>query len=189
MSGIAKIEPGAVLTPTKQELVASWLPTQDWFVGDAENAQIVGAFRFVDPEGEVGIETQLVACDGITYHVPLTYRAAPLEGADGFLIGTMEHSTLGTRYTYDATGDPVYVSELIRIIEEGDNEAERSLGPKTATCQGSGVVPGSHLMGAVRITRAIGHDEHFTGAESRGQLTAFWKEGDADREALVACLR
>ncbi|MDD0856964.1 hypothetical protein NHF46_02405 [Arthrobacter alpinus] len=78
-----------------------------------------GAFRFDDPAGEVGIETHVVAVDGKTYQVPLTYRGAPLEGAEEFLVTTMDHSVLGSRWVYDATADPVYVSELAAAILTG----------------------------------------------------------------------
>ena len=56
----------------------------------------------------------MVVTDGsddraVSYLVPLTYRAAALEGADGALIGTTEHGVLGRRWVYDGIGDPVLV--------------------------------------------------------------------------------
>ena len=39
--------------------------------------------------------------DGTTYVVPMTYRGAPLAGADEALIGTSEHGVLGRRWIYD----------------------------------------------------------------------------------------
>ncbi len=94
----------ATLTPTKAELIAAWLPGQPWFAGDAGAVRLVGAYRFDDPAGEVGIESHLVEVGGRTFHVPLTYRGAPLDGAEAFLVGTMEHSVLGRRWVYDAWG-------------------------------------------------------------------------------------
>jgi hypothetical protein len=38
----------------------------------------VGAYRFDDPVGEVGIETHLVRAGERLLHVPLTYRANPM---------------------------------------------------------------------------------------------------------------
>lgn len=189
MSGIAEIHRDATLSPTKLALVAAWLPSQPWFQGDPAGARIVGAYRFVDPDGEVGIETQLVRVGETTYHVPLTYRSAPLPDADEFLIGTMDHSVLGKRWVYDATGDPVYTVELARVIREGDNEADRSSGPKTARVEGSGVVPGVDLAGQLRVVRAVDADPHFSTEHARGLLTARWTEDGADREAVVAALR
>lgn len=114
----------ATLVPSKLELLEAWLPTQPWFPGgDAAGLERVAAFRFDDPEGEVGIETLLVRTPGgPLLQVPLTYRGAPLDGAEAHLIGTMEHSALGPRWVYDAVGDPVYVAEVTRVIREGDGE-------------------------------------------------------------------
>ena len=78
MSGTAEIH-DAILTPTKLELLAAWLPAQPWFEGKADDLTKVASFRFVDPEGEVGIETILVASAGVTYQVPVTYRGEPLD--------------------------------------------------------------------------------------------------------------
>ena len=40
MSGTAEIH-DATLTPTKLALLATWLPAQEWFVGDADDAPLV----------------------------------------------------------------------------------------------------------------------------------------------------
>lgn len=112
------------LRPSKLELLASWLPTQDWFHGDASQLTSNGAYRFDDPDGEVGMEGHiLTAGDDTVYHVPLTYRGAELAGADDYLVGTVEHGVLGTRWFYDATGDPVYRTALIHTIATGGREA------------------------------------------------------------------
>jgi hypothetical protein len=72
----------------------------------------------------VGIETILVrAGDGPVYQAPLTYRGAPLDGADEWLVGTMEHSVLGRRWAYDACGDPVYAATLATAILTGGDQA------------------------------------------------------------------
>jgi hypothetical protein len=117
----------AELTPGKLELVADWAPNQPWFEGDKDGAfATVAAFRLDDPDGEVGLETLLVrAGKGPVLQIPLTYRNGPLEGAEDFLLGTMEHSVLGTRWTYDALGDPVYLAELARTIVTGGSQAEQ----------------------------------------------------------------
>jgi hypothetical protein len=79
-----------------------------------------------DPAGEVGVETLVVRAgeDGPTVQVPLTYRGAPLDGGECFLIGTLEHSVLGTRFVYDAIGDPVYLGCLATVIRTGGREAD-----------------------------------------------------------------
>ena len=119
----------AVLNPTKQELLAAWLPEQPWFQqlgASAGELEHLGAFRFDDPAGEVGMETHLVrAGDGPVLHVPLTYRGAPLPGAEQFLAGTMDHSVLGDRWIYDACADPVYATALATVIIQGGSGAEQ----------------------------------------------------------------
>jgi hypothetical protein len=114
----------ATLTPTKLALVEAWAPSQPWFVGDGPLA-LVANFRFDDPLGEVGVETLLVrAGDGPVMQVPLTYRAEPLPGAEGSLIGTTEHSVLGTRWVYDGPGDPVYLQTLATTVLSGGTQVE-----------------------------------------------------------------
>lgn len=114
----------ATLTPTKTELMAAWLPIQEWCGGAGGALTPLGAYRFDDPAGEVGIESHVVELGGRTFHVPLTYRGQPLDGAERWLVGTMEHSVLGTRWVYDAPGDPVYRAELMRVICEADTQVE-----------------------------------------------------------------
>lgn len=120
----------AVLNPSKQDLLAAWLPKQAWFQelgADAAELEHLGAFRFDDPAGEVGMETHLLSAGGRVVHVPLTYRGAPLPGAEEFLAGTMEHSVLGDRWIYDACADPVYASALATVIVQGGSGAEQFL--------------------------------------------------------------
>ena len=89
----------ATLVPSKLELLEEWLPRQPWFTGSAAGLERVAGYRFDDPAGEVGIETLLVrAPGGPLVQVPLTYRAAPLPDGARWLVGTLEHSVLGTRW-------------------------------------------------------------------------------------------
>jgi hypothetical protein len=117
------------LTPTKLELLTSWLPAQPWYEGDGRRPELTkaGGFRLDDPRGEVGMEFMVVTdVSGdrpVSYHVPLTYRGAPLEGADHALIGTAEHGVLGRRWIYDGTHDPVLVAQLHALFA-GDAEAQ-----------------------------------------------------------------
>lgn len=112
------------LIPSKLELLADWLPEQLWFEGDATNLERLGSYRFQDPAGEVGMEGLLITAGGeAVYHVPLTYRAEPLAGAEAFLVGTSEHGVLGTRWIYSAMGDPVYRAVLATTIAHGGAEA------------------------------------------------------------------
>ncbi len=133
---MAIVHQGASLVPGKTELVAPWMAHQRWYAGKGHVPDLrrVGGFRFEDPEGRVGIETLLLVDDAasppVVYQVPLTYREAPLEGAEKALIGTMEHSVLGTRWVYDGPHDPAYVSGLVTTILQGgvSDEAQASVG-------------------------------------------------------------
>ncbi|WP_433060778.1 CG0192-related protein [Dactylosporangium sp. CS-033363] len=116
----------AELTPGKLDMLTSWLPGRPWYAGPpTPSLTRVGAFRFDDPAGAVGLETLLVQADpdGPIFQTPLTYRDAPLPGAETFLVGTTEHSVLGTRWVYDAAGDPVYAAALAGAVLTGGTEA------------------------------------------------------------------
>ncbi|MGO1539828.1 MAG: CG0192-related protein [Leucobacter sp.] len=113
------------LSPTKPEMIAEWLPRQPWFTGNATRIDPIAAYRFDDPDGDVGMESHLVtAGDDTVYQVPLTYRGAELTGGEAFLLGTIEHGVLGKRWIYDAIGDPVYRTALATAIAQGGTEAE-----------------------------------------------------------------
>lgn len=114
----------ATLTPSKQELVEAWLPSRPWASGRTI-AEKVAEYRFDDPDGEVGVETILWrADDGSLLQTPLTYRAAPVDGAEDFLIGTSEHSVLGPRWVYDGCGDPIWAATLTTAILTGGTQAQ-----------------------------------------------------------------
>jgi Maltokinase N-terminal cap domain len=112
------------MAPTKLELLTDWLPRQPWYVGDGSpDLTRAGGFRLDDPAGDVGLEFMLVTDRGTTYFVPLSYRGAPLEGAEAALVGTSEHGVLGTRWIYDAAHDPVAVEQLLAFVA-GEVEAQ-----------------------------------------------------------------
>ncbi|MET9535417.1 MULTISPECIES: maltokinase N-terminal cap-like domain-containing protein [unclassified Streptomyces] len=123
------------LTPTKLELLATWLPTQPWYLGGADakpELTRTGGFRLDDPTGAVGIEFMLTTDtsgdEPVTYQVPFTYRGAPLDGAgDDALIGTTEHGVLGKRWVYDGTHDPVLVAQLVALMAGAAVPQEQSL--------------------------------------------------------------
>lgn len=133
---MARIHPGATLTPHFRDFLPAWVRRQPWYVGAGLPALApVGYFRFEDPAGAVGIETHLVS-DGVTlYQVPMTYRDAPLDGAERSLIATAEHSVLGTRWIYDGSADPVWAERLLHLVRTGgvsDNSSKRGVGPAEA---------------------------------------------------------
>lgn len=140
------------LKPTKLELLSSWLPTRPWYAGPGEPALTkAGGFRLDDPEGEVGIEF-MVATDAsgpapVHYLVPLTYRGAPLDGAEKALVGTMEHGVLGPRWVYDGPHDPVLVAQLLALFEGRAQAMAQSITDTpdhevTRSCTGDGLPAG-----------------------------------------------
>ena len=107
----------ATLTPTKKEIFGAWLATQTWCEGDLTGT--IGSYRFDDPAGRVGIECVLLEVGESVVHLPVSYREAPLDGAEDFLMATTEHSALGTRYVYDACADAVAVRALLAAALTG----------------------------------------------------------------------
>lgn len=113
----------ATVTPTKAELIAAWAPNQAWGPSTADAMEVIGSYRFDDPDGRVGMETHLVSAGGALLQVPLTYRDEPLDGADDALITEMQHSVLGTRWVYDGLRDPRLVVMLAAVTMTGQGEA------------------------------------------------------------------
>ncbi|WP_435270376.1 maltokinase N-terminal cap-like domain-containing protein [Streptomyces sp. 1222.5] len=138
--------------PTKAELLTDWLPTRPWYRGGpaAPVLERSGGFRLDDPEGEVGIEFMVVTDtsgpERTAYLVPLTYRGAPLEGAEHALVGTMEHGVLGKRWAYDGCHDPVLVTELLSLLAGGAQAMAQSITDTpdhevTRSCTGAPLAP------------------------------------------------
>lgn len=128
---MALIYTNASITPNKIDLVSGWISRQRWYAGKGGTPALrrLTAWRLDDPEGEVGIETLILVDEGgpvpVVYQVPLTYRAQPLPGAQGALVGVAEHSELGTRYVYDAPHDPVYAQCLLALAQGAMEPAEQ----------------------------------------------------------------
>jgi hypothetical protein len=131
--------------PSKLELVSGWLPQQPWWAGGDRSPRLTpaGGFRLDDPQGEVGIEfifaTDVAGGQQVTYHVPLSYRGAPLDGAEGALLGTSEHGVLGRRWIYDAAQDPVALAALDAFVHgrvEAQHQDQSSTPEPSVTCSG-----------------------------------------------------
>ncbi|MCO1339474.1 hypothetical protein BJH93_11310 [Kocuria polaris] len=168
------------MNPTKLELLEAWLPGQPFYAGDgAPRLEKNAGFRLDDPAGEVGIEfvivTDVSGDEPAIYHVPLTYRAEPLDGAGAALVGVSEHGVLGTRYIYDGAADPVWracVLELIAGIQV----------PQAQSVSGT-PEPGVSVVGADSVPRYVeilrrpvpGDPAEGVGAA----VVGFWFEGGA----------
>ena len=189
---MALLHGDATIRPTKPELLAAWLPTRPWFDGDASALEIVGTYRFDDPDGEVGMETHLFRAGGSAiYQVPLTYRAAPLDGADAFLVGTMEHTVLGNRWVYHASIDPVYLEVLADTIRSRGSQAE--LVRETADGQTEIIEPSVRVTGSgmstdgpveLDVLTVLGAPLAAPVGADDGTLTGRW--GGLDSSVLLA---
>ncbi len=140
----------ASLAPTKLEAITAWLPQQPWATGITGDLELLGAYRFDDPHGEVGLETHLVRGGDVVLQVPLSYRGAPLDGADDALLCTMEHSALGRRWVYDGCADPDFammlaattltgVGQSAQVVVDGERVISR---PPTVRLAGGGWITG-----------------------------------------------
>lgn len=153
------------MTPGKLELLAAWLPSRPWYRaagGSRPRLRKAGGFRLDDPAGEVGIEFLFTAADSTpngVYHVPLTYRGAPLPGADDALVGTAEHGVLGTRWVYDGTRDPVLVAQLFALCQ---GEAVPQHQSRSDTADPSVHVSNSPLRGLCVTSFTTTDDEETT---------------------------
>ena len=191
MSGTADIYTTVPLHPSKIELLRPWLAEQSWFTDDPATAERVAFFRFVDPDGEVGLDSMLIAAGDNVYYVPVTYRSEPL--AEGTLIGMLEHGALGTRYCYDAPTDPVFAIELARVIRESDSGSDmlnietQEMIDGGITVQGTGVSVVSNTAGQLRLVRLL--DGQPDTQAARGFLIGTWTHEGVDREDILAVLR
>jgi hypothetical protein len=113
----------ATIAPTKAELIAEWAPSQAWGPRREVPIEVIGSYRFDDPDARVGMETHLVMSGDTLLQIPLTYRDEPLEDADDAFIVEMQHSVLGTRWVYDGLRDPRFVVMLAGVAMTGQGEA------------------------------------------------------------------
>ncbi|KOV96790.1 1,4-alpha-glucan branching protein [Streptomyces sp. NRRL B-1140] len=197
------------LKPTKLELLASWLPSRPWYRGGPAGPRLAkaGGFRLDDPRGAVGIEfmvvTDVSGSRPVAYLVPLTYRGAPLEGAEHALVGTMEHGVLGRRWAYDGCHDAVAVAQLAALIEgrvraQDQNISDAPAREVVVSCAGEGSLPpdltvaddqdGTALtapLGATlrlhRVLRPSPDGPSASPGEAIGHVTGSWQLPDGTR--------
>jgi predicted trehalose synthase len=148
------------LEPTKLDLLTAWLPQQRWYAAKGRTPVLrkLGGFRLDDPAGDVGIEVMVVADESgvepVVYQVPMTYRAEPLAGADGSLIGTTEHGVLGRRWVYDAPHDDVFVGQLLALIQgQAEPQAQSESHTPDPTVEGHAVDPGVVTLASSAVLR------------------------------------
>ncbi|WP_030385186.1 maltokinase N-terminal cap-like domain-containing protein [Streptomyces sp. NRRL S-241] len=185
------------MSPGKLELLAAWLPAQPWYLPTGRPPALAraGGFRLDDPEGEVGIEFMVVTDSSgeepTAYHVPLTYRGAPLAGAEAALVGTTEHGVLGRRWVYDGPHDPVLSAQLLALFQGRAEPQAQSLSDTpdpTVTARYGGPDPAVARAGAdaLTVTRVLG--DAAPAAGSLGEVTAGWTgpDGTAHRGVFAS---
>jgi hypothetical protein len=192
---MAKIHPGATLTPHFRDFLPQWVARQPWYSGTSITPlSPVGYFRFEDPAGQVGIETHLVTDGSTLYQLPMTYRDAPLRHespnwADP-LIATAEHSVLGTRWIYDGVADPVWRSELLRLIRtNGVSEPSGRKGVKPAQAHGHRLEM-TELTGdtvTIEVMRVVTADRPDNQDNLAGLVMGTWHP-DSSGTATTGCL-
>jgi hypothetical protein len=160
--------------PSKLELLASWLPDQPWYRETGYGITRAGGFRLDDPDGEVGIEFLVVVTrNGAAYLVPMTYRGAPLDGADGALIGTAEHGVLGTRWIYDGEHDPVLRAQLAALLR---GEAAAQAQSQSNTPDPTVLIRPGRSARIVHIRRLLSDGDAPAG--DGGCVSATWRRTD-----------
>ncbi|MFJ5230102.1 1,4-alpha-glucan branching protein [Kitasatospora sp. NPDC088391] len=173
------------LEPGKLELLAGWLPRQEWFLGRGGELVRAGGFRLDDPAGEVGIELMVVTDGRDAYLVPMAYRGAELAGAgEGALIGVAEHGVLGTRWFYDGDRDPVVREQLARLLR---GEAVAQMQSESDVADGSvAVAPVAGAAGAVlrRVLAPVGAADGPAAGEVVAGYTA--PDGSAVRAVFLS---
>ncbi len=179
----------ATVSPTKQEIVTSWLDAQSW--GAEGRVEMLGSYRFDDPAGEVGVESLVIRRGGTHLQLPLTYRGAPMDDAGARLLTTMEHSALGRRWIYLATSDPVgvdcFVKALFGEVEQADMEvwegaefiARRGTGVSVTLTSGPGRTEPAMPTATATVERMQLTIPYVLGADPGGerQLAGQWDGG------------
>jgi hypothetical protein len=121
----------------------------------------------------VGIEfifvTDVSTGQQVTYHVPLSYRGAPLAGAGHALLGRSRHGVLGPRWIHDAAHDPVVRAALDAFIHgrvQAQDQNRSDTTDPSVTVHGT---PGE----VVEVVRALGGE-----ATAPGYVEGGWSLPD-----------
>lgn len=161
---------GPLLSAALAELLVAWLPRQRWFpVKSAEfTLEPAGGLRLPDPgtDGAAGLEVLLAA---VTYptadgnrtdvvQVPLSFRGAPLAGAESALIGELPgDGGEGRRWVYDGVHDPAFVAAWLDLIRAGGSST-------------TGNAAGHSVDSGYRLPFATGRVKVLTGEQSNSSV-------------------
>jgi 1,4-alpha-glucan branching enzyme len=135
------------------ELLPGWLISRRWYVGKGRAPRLrrSGGVQWLSADGDALLETLFVVDESgpepVTYQVPLTYRAEPVDALHTALVGRVEDvdDGLGTRYVYDAVHDPAFIQAVLDLIDSESTVTTTGADPSGATASG-GTARG-HLVG------------------------------------------
>lgn len=167
----------AEISPTKLEIATAWLDEQPW--GGTGAVELIGGYRFDDPEGEVGVEALIARRGELMAQVPLSYRGAPLPTGAAHLVTTMEHSALGRRWVYAATGDPVAVACFARALAGDQQQAAVELHHLDGSVEQIDPAVKVRLVGDPSRGDVVLSGDLSAPADGRARLVATWDGGEA----------
>jgi hypothetical protein len=170
----------ATLTPSKPDLISAWLDGRSW--AEQGSTQVLGTYRFDDPAGEVGVEVFLLRRGEQLLHLPLTYRGAPLPNHGDHLVGTLEHSVLGTRWVYDGTADEVALACFRKTLEGEQEQAELEVWGEGRFVE--------HRPQQVLVSRETGVEGEGSGAAGEERLLivrVLGEEPEGKRRLMARC--
>ncbi|MET4096491.1 1,4-alpha-glucan branching enzyme [Arthrobacter sp. UYCu712] len=174
------------LPPALSGLLGSWLPGQRWFpVKSAEfSFEPVGGLRLDAGRADAELEVWLLA---VTYptadgnrtdvvQVPLSFRHAPLAGAESALVGETDGDSAGPgsgqRWIYDGVHDPAFVAAWLELMRHG--------GTSTA-----GTAVGHLVESGYRLPFATGSVKVLSGEQSNSSVIVH----DGESAAIVKFFR
>jgi len=107
------------------------------------------------------------------------------------LITTAEHSVLGTRWIYDGEADPVWRSELLRLVRSNgisDPSSKRGVGP--AEARGHLLIAGDLAAGpvAIELSRVVTPGRPAEQPGITGLMMGTWHPDGPGAAAATGCL-
>ncbi|MBT2513353.1 1,4-alpha-glucan branching enzyme [Arthrobacter sp. ISL-30] len=180
-----------VTTPV-DELLRRWLPNQRWFPvkNDDFTLESRGAFQLSDETGEARLVVRLleigyVKADGTSHsdllQVPLSFRGAPLPGAENALVAEAEvpDSLTGVPagnsdalWIYDAVHDSAFVAAWLNLMRS-----------EAATLDGN--AHGHVVVGGAGLPQASGRIRVLSGEQSNSSVII----DDGEAAAIVKIFR
>jgi hypothetical protein len=122
----------------------------------------------------------------------MTFRGAPLDGAEGSLITTAVHSVLGTRWVYDGPADPVWAGQVLDLVRTG-GVSGHGTGPGAGPAEARGRLLGEPGMltrdtAVIDLKRVVICGEVAPDPGILGLVSGSWYPGGPGAEVATGCL-